>query len=387
MMSLVRLLGSRRSAAAASPGSYREVATNREITYVEEKGHDLQPAGASAQSHAGAGAVRRARAHRKSVIAVRSRHTCHAAPNPIGRVTLTPDAARGKPSRGFQHPHTILETSRGTLRFYLGDCLDVLRRAPAASVSAVVTSPPYNLGVRYRSYDDSLPRERATWIGRASGSLPGGRVLEPDGSLFLNVGAKPTDPWTAMDVAQAARRICSFKTPSTGSNRSPSTGRPRARGRSRPGSRGRPLQANQQRALRQRLPRVHFSLHAGGTDAARSPRHWRASTRTRRISRAGRPAAQSALPRQHVVHSLRHDPEPRQRPAAPGDVSAPRTRVLFQAPRPVARRARDGPFSRTWEHGCRRGELGLDFIGIEMDEHYLAEAIARDAPRSAALGL
>ena len=31
-------------------------------------------------------------------------------------------------------------------------------------------------------------------------------VLSPDGSLFLNVGAKPTDPWTAMDVAQAARR-------------------------------------------------------------------------------------------------------------------------------------------------------------------------------------
>ena len=31
------------------------------------------------------------------------------------------------------------------------------------------------------------------------------RVLRPDGSLFLNVGAKPTDPWTALDVAQAVR--------------------------------------------------------------------------------------------------------------------------------------------------------------------------------------
>ena len=31
------------------------------------------------------------------------------------------------------------------------------------------------------------------------------RVLRPDGSLFLNVGAKPSDPWTALDVAQAAR--------------------------------------------------------------------------------------------------------------------------------------------------------------------------------------
>ena len=30
-------------------------------------------------------------------------------------------------------------------------------------------------------------------------------ALAPHGSLFLNVGAKPTDPWIAMDVAQAAR--------------------------------------------------------------------------------------------------------------------------------------------------------------------------------------
>jgi site-specific DNA-methyltransferase (adenine-specific) len=29
--------------------------------------------------------------------------------------------------------------------------------------------------------------------------------MTSDGSLFLNVGAKPTDPWTAIDVAQATR--------------------------------------------------------------------------------------------------------------------------------------------------------------------------------------
>ena len=37
------------------------------------------------------------------------------------------------------------------------------------------------------------------WIAAAA------KALAPDGSLFLNVGAKPTDPWTALDVAQAAR--------------------------------------------------------------------------------------------------------------------------------------------------------------------------------------
>jgi site-specific DNA-methyltransferase (adenine-specific) len=102
------------------------------------------------------------------------------------------------------HPHTKLKVRGGTFRFYLGDSLDVLARLPAASVNAIVTSPPYNLGIRYRTYDDTIPRERylewtGNWVKLAAGTLA------DDGSLFLNVGGKPTDPWTALDVAQAAR--------------------------------------------------------------------------------------------------------------------------------------------------------------------------------------
>jgi site-specific DNA-methyltransferase (adenine-specific) len=71
--------------------------------------------------------------------------------------------------------------------------------------SVVVTSPPYNLGVDYATYNDQLPREEYLqwtnrWVAAASG------MLEENGSLFLNVGHKPTDPWVAMDVAQTARR-------------------------------------------------------------------------------------------------------------------------------------------------------------------------------------
>ena len=100
--------------------------------------------------------------------------------------------------------HTTITTSGATFRFYLGDSLDILGRLTPGAVSAIVTSPPYNLGIRYRTYDDTLPRDRylawtGEWIGQAA------RVLAPDGSLFLNVGAKPTDPWTALDVEQAAR--------------------------------------------------------------------------------------------------------------------------------------------------------------------------------------
>jgi site-specific DNA-methyltransferase (adenine-specific) len=100
--------------------------------------------------------------------------------------------------------HTKLKVRGAAFRFYLGDSLDVLARLPAASVNAIVTSPPYNLGIRYRTYDDTMPRERylewtSRWVKLAA------HVLAEDGSLFLNVGGKPTDPWTALDVAQAAR--------------------------------------------------------------------------------------------------------------------------------------------------------------------------------------
>src|SRR5918999_643045 len=101
-------------------------------------------------------------------------------------------------------PHSIIERSGATLRFYLGDCLEVVAALGGGAVSAIVTSPPYNLGVEYRSYRDTLPRaEYLAWTGRWIAAAAG--ALADDGSLFLNVGAKPTDPWTAMDVAQAAR--------------------------------------------------------------------------------------------------------------------------------------------------------------------------------------
>ena len=101
-------------------------------------------------------------------------------------------------------PHTILKSGRATLRFYLGDSLEVMRRLGEGSIDAMVTSPPYNLGIRYRTYDDTIPRGTYLewtdeWVRLAK------RVLSADGSLFLNVGAKPSDPWTALDVAQAVR--------------------------------------------------------------------------------------------------------------------------------------------------------------------------------------
>jgi len=102
-------------------------------------------------------------------------------------------------------PRVTFTVGRSTVRFYLGDCLSVLPGLAPASVGAVVTSPPYNIGVKYRSYQDDLPRtEYLNWTDRWLRAVS--RVVTPDSSLFLNVGAKPTDPWVPLEVAQVARR-------------------------------------------------------------------------------------------------------------------------------------------------------------------------------------
>ncbi len=108
-------------------------------------------------------------------------------------------------STGLPPPTHTLSRDSTQLRFYQGDCIELLERLEPSTVDAIVTSPPYNLGIRYASYRDSLPREQYLdwtdrWVAAAA------RVLAPQGSLFLNVGAKPSDPWTALDVAQVARR-------------------------------------------------------------------------------------------------------------------------------------------------------------------------------------
>jgi site-specific DNA-methyltransferase (adenine-specific) len=101
-------------------------------------------------------------------------------------------------------PFARIAAGAATGRFYLLDCLELFRHLDPQSVDVIVTSPPYNLGIQYNRYRDTLSREdylewTHAWVAAAA------RVLKPEGSLFLNVGAKPSDPWTAFDVAQAAR--------------------------------------------------------------------------------------------------------------------------------------------------------------------------------------
>jgi len=102
-------------------------------------------------------------------------------------------------------PHEIVKYGPDRkAEFHLADCVEVFKHLDPHSVDVIVTSPPYNLGINYNRYHDTMSGPdylewTNTWIAAAA------RVLRPEGSLFLNVGAKPSDPWTALDVAQAAR--------------------------------------------------------------------------------------------------------------------------------------------------------------------------------------
>lgn len=74
-----------------------------------------------------------------------------------------------------------------------GDCLEVLPTLAAGSIDLVVTSPPYNLGISYKTFKDTAPRgEFLAWCRAWAAEVK--RVMEDDASFFLNVGAAPANP-------------------------------------------------------------------------------------------------------------------------------------------------------------------------------------------------
>jgi site-specific DNA-methyltransferase (adenine-specific) len=74
-----------------------------------------------------------------------------------------------------------------------GDCLPTLTTLPESAFDLVVTSPPYNLGISYKSFKDTAPREDfLKWCLAWAGEVK--RVMADDASFFLNVGAAPANP-------------------------------------------------------------------------------------------------------------------------------------------------------------------------------------------------
>lgn len=81
-----------------------------------------------------------------------------------------------------------------------------MAKLPNASVDLVVTSPPYNLGIRYGKFSDTAERDSyldwcVAWARETK------RLLQPNGSFFLNLGAAPANPMLPHELVLRLREI------------------------------------------------------------------------------------------------------------------------------------------------------------------------------------
>ena len=89
---------------------------------------------------------------------------------------------------------------------HCGDCLQVLAGLEEASVDVVVTSPPYNLDLRYASYQDRRGEDDyLCWMVSVAEALR--RVMKPDASFFLNISGSPNRPWLPFELIVRLRPV------------------------------------------------------------------------------------------------------------------------------------------------------------------------------------
>jgi site-specific DNA-methyltransferase (adenine-specific) len=118
-----------------------------------------------------------------------------------GKPLSSKDAPMGEsPSANFE-----TEAHGSRIEVINVDCVEGMRtRLNAGSVDVVVTSPPYNLGTDYSGYDDTM--ERGDYLSFMSNWAKVVReVLSDEGSLFLNIGGKPSEPWGPFEVLHTLR--------------------------------------------------------------------------------------------------------------------------------------------------------------------------------------
>jgi site-specific DNA-methyltransferase (adenine-specific) len=86
------------------------------------------------------------------------------------------------------------------------DCLTGMPKLPDEHVDVVVTSPPYNLGVRYGRFSDRRdPQSYLRWCGEWAVEIQ--RLLKPSGSFFLNLGAAPSKPMLPHEIVLQLREL------------------------------------------------------------------------------------------------------------------------------------------------------------------------------------
>ncbi len=86
------------------------------------------------------------------------------------------------------------------------DCMETMRKMPVKSVDLIITSPPYNIGVKYNSHADDMPFEDyLKWMEEFAKCCF--KILKSDGSFFFNIGDKPSDELRSLKVAERINKI------------------------------------------------------------------------------------------------------------------------------------------------------------------------------------
>ena len=67
-----------------------------------------------------------------------------------------------------------------------GDCIEVMKTLPEGSVDLVVTSPPYNCGIKYDMYIDNLPMDQY-WVWTREWLTETYRLIKDDGRVSINI--------------------------------------------------------------------------------------------------------------------------------------------------------------------------------------------------------
>ena len=87
-----------------------------------------------------------------------------------------------------------------------GNSLTELMRCDGDSIDVVVTSPPYNIGLGYNTYNDKLGEVAyLDWMVAICTELR--RVLKPEGSFFLNISGSPSRPWLPFELIVRLRKL------------------------------------------------------------------------------------------------------------------------------------------------------------------------------------
>jgi len=88
----------------------------------------------------------------------------------------------------------------------LGDCVIGMSQLPDSCIDIAVTSPPYNLGIKYGKYSDTASRDAyLDWSTAWASEIR--RVLKPHASLFLNIGSAPSSPMLPYELVMRVRDI------------------------------------------------------------------------------------------------------------------------------------------------------------------------------------